>query len=126
MITILTKEFEIHCTPLEKVELDNSIVIYLDDVNEIRYKLVFKVHQGLKVTTIDCASYVEYECNDCIKNGIYHRYILENTSSNWIKELRNNLTDNDATFLDKTRHFILPLQDRVIEIIAWDIEIIKI
>ena len=43
--------------------------------------------------------------------GIEIYGISEVHNSEWIKELKANLTDETATFMDKTRHFIVPLQD---------------
>ncbi|MBR7099705.1 MAG: hypothetical protein IKC91_00940 [Clostridia bacterium] len=127
MINIVRKDFEIHVTPLEKIELSgSSIVVWLDDIHENRIKLNFKVFQALKVTTIDCVSMEKFYNKNCFVNGVFHRHILEMENSPWIEELRNNLVDDSADFLNKSRHFILPLQDNIIEIVAWNIELQKL
>ena len=127
MIKIVDKSFEIHCTPLERVEVEaGTIIVYLDNINEERFKLVFNVCQGLKVTASDCVSYSSFKNDFCFSDGIYHRYILEVEDSGWVRQLKKDLTDRDATFLERSRHFILPLQDVVIEILAYEIEIVKI
>ena len=132
---IVFKDFQIHNVPMETILLDESgkfeSCIMLDDINEKRWKIVFKAYQALKLTAVDCVEYEEgYFKNFCYqKEGESFlsscRYILEVIDSEWINELKENLLKNDteANFMDKARHFVLPLYDYHIEIIAWDLEL---
>jgi len=47
----------------------------------------------------------------------------EIVQSKWIEELRLVLrrSDEGASFLDRARHFIVPLQDDFAEVVAWNI-----
>ena len=53
---------------------------------------------------------------------------MEVIDSNWLHELRCSLLniDEEADFMDKSKHFLIPCYDNIIEIIAWDIEVTKI
>lgn len=124
---VVNKDFEINTTPLEKLVLDvYTIDIELDDVNEKRFNIKVKPYQAMKIVTIDCVSSKDYFNEYCFRDGRYHRHILEIEDSEWIKQLKQGLTDKSATFLDDTKHFALPLQDIVIEFIAKDITISEI
>ena len=48
---------------------------------------------------------------------------MEVKNSSWIYELTKTLKmhDHDAQFMDQARHFLLPLQDDFLEIIAWTV-----
>ncbi|MCH5163649.1 MAG: hypothetical protein J1F36_01385, partial [Clostridiales bacterium] len=61
----------------------------------------------------------------CLTSGYYQRHILEVENSEWINQLKYSLMqrDEDATFMDKARHFIFDLRDNLIEIIAWNLEV---
>lgn len=124
---VVNKDFEINTTPLEKLVLDvYTIDIELDDVNEKRFNIKVKPYQAMKIVTIDCVSSKDYFNEYCFRDGRYHRHILEIEDSEWIKQLKQGLTDKSATFLDDAKHFALPLQDIVIEFIAKDITISEI
>ena len=131
---IIYKDFQIHTVPMERLIYDNDNVndryILLDDANEKRWKLKIKVFQALKITTIDCVCFelgdIDEECFVPSESfPLFKRHILEVIDSEWIKELKKSLSKNDpnADFMDKARHFVLPLYDNHIEIIAWDIEL---
>lgn len=123
---VIFKEFEINTTPLEKMVLDPySIEIELDDIEELRYKVIVKPYQAIKVVTIDCVSSKDYYNEYCFRDGFYHRHILEIDNSLWIQKLKKNITSSNM-FLDGVKHFVLPLQDIIVEVIAKDIEIIKV
>ena len=49
--------------------------------------------------------------------------VMEVLNSSWIAELTRSLkrVDETATFMGKARHFILPLQDDFLEVVAWNI-----
>jgi hypothetical protein len=107
----------LHETPLATIRvMDGRIVVELDDENENRFALTFQPYQALRVITADCfflSSDLE------IRSGM----VMEIFDSDWISKLGTNLrcVDEDATFLDKARHFLVPLQDSFCEIVAWDI-----
>ena len=127
-VKIFQKEFEIHATPLEKVEIDShKIKIYLDDVNEERYVITACPIQAFKLVTIDCCVVRDYFNEYCFRGGIYHTHILEVEDSDWLKELKEVLTktDESATFLNSAKHYVFPLQENVIEIIACGLVVEK-
>lgn len=116
MLRVVNSEIEIHETPLEKVVVDfPELSIYFDDINENRWKIVFKPFQGVKLTTIDC-----FGVNSLLIDGVYKKFILEDTESKWIQTLKQELKLNDDTadFMKKSHHYIFPFQDNIIEV-AW-------
>jgi len=116
---IYIKDFEIHTTPLEVITTNtNTVIVELDDIHEKRYKLTACPYQGIRITTIDCVSSEDYYNEYCFRDGIYHRHILTVDESPWIDELKKNLTDKRATFLDHAKHFVLPLQEIDVEIVC--------
>lgn len=136
---ILYKNFQIHDVPFERVVFDDQIItdryILLDDINEKRWKIKFKVYQALKITTIDCAGLDFSKGGDfedaCFedKEGFpvpqFQSHIMEVENSEWIKEMKKTLKRYDLqdNFMEKSRHFLIPCYDNIIEIIAWDIEL---
>ena len=122
---VIMRDFEIHSTPLEKISIDsNSIEILLDDVAENRYKISAKPYQAIKIVTIDCASSVDYHNDYCFRDGRYHRHILLIENSDFLNTLREKTSENN--FLEKAKHFVLPLQDNIIELIAYDLNVEKV
>lgn len=120
-VNVVTKEVEIHVTPLENIKLDgDKVIIEFDDVKEDRWRLTFSPYQGFEVTSIDCFSAKKLHTDESYLNGIYHRYLLEIHNSTWIKRLKENLIDKSATFMDNAHHYALPFQDIVVEVVAWD------
>ncbi len=121
---VVYKDFEIHTTPLEILSIDPYCVnIELDDVSEKRFTIKASPYQAVRIVTIDCLSSMEYFNEYCFRDGIYHRHILEILESKWVEELRAGLADENAIFLDNAKHFVLPLQDIVIELIAENITV---
>lgn len=122
MINKIFHDVEFNVTPLEKISIsDNFICITLDDVNEVRWELKFQPYQAIKITTIDCVTSEMFLGSGCFDSqGVFHRYLIQLDESDWIKELDRNLADKTADFLEKSKHFILPLQEIIIEIVAWD------
>ena len=124
---VVTKDFEIHTTPLEKVIMDAyEIQIFLDDINEKRYKIRICPYQAYRIVTIDCFSIATYYNEYCTRDGVYHTHILEVVESEWIKELKNSLTDTHAIFLNEAKHYVLPLQENVIEFVAKGFDMVEI
>lgn len=117
-LKIITREVEFNITPLEDISINTtSINIYFDDINEKRWKLTFCPFQAVKIVTVDCANPKMF-----LLNGTWQRFIIEMLDSNWIRELKSTLSQNDegADFMEKAHHFILPFQDNIIEVVAWD------
>ena len=111
-------EFEIDEVPLEKMYFgkEDEFIVEFDDVTEKRISLEFGSHQAIKITTIDC-----FDVNSLLINGRLERRVLEVIDSEWVKELKKELWSHDhtATFMDKAHHYVLPLGDNIVEIIAW-------
>ena len=119
---IIIKDFEIHTTPLEKMSVSaNSIEIFLDDIKENRIKITAKPYQAIKITTIDCVSSLDYKNDYCYRDGRFHRHILEIEDSSLVNELKEKTSD--SSFLEKSRHFVLPLQENIVELVAYDIKL---
>jgi len=126
-IKVIMKEFEIHTTPLEELVMcDYKIIVELDDINEKRHKILFKPFQAVKITTVDCTKSPDYFNEYSFRNGRYQRYILVIEDSDWIEQLKKDFTDKRAKFLNEAIHYVLPLQDNIIEIVAHNIEVQKV
>ena len=121
-ISVVLPEIEIHTTPLEELFIDsNSITIFFNDINENRYKMIAEPYQAINITTIDCASSEYY--NFCYRDGIFHRNILQVENSELLCSLIKRA--NEKQFLMNSKHYVLPLQDNLIEFLAYDIKIEK-
>ena len=112
----------LHEVPLPLICIKKaSVIVQLDDETEKRLQLEFSPYQGVRITTADCFK---------MPSGlpVIRRTIMEIQNSSWISELRDNLKNNDMTanFLDKSRHFLLPLGDDFLEVVAWDITSIQL
>lgn len=106
-------------TPLPEVKVESSCVsVELDDESEKRIRLVFKPYQALRMTTADC--YIPPG-----SLSIIPKVVVEVVGSNWIDELRANLgkIDEGADFMDKAHHYLVPLQDDFLEVVAWGIDV---
>ena len=109
----------LHTTPLASVRVGNSQVIAdVDDEQEIRLRMLFEPYQAMRMTTADC-----FVLPDDV--ALLPNTVMEVLESGWIRTLTKSLerVDATATFMDKARHFILPLQDDFLEVIAWNITI---
>jgi hypothetical protein len=108
----------LHTTPLGVVVIrDNRVEIEVDDRDERRIQLLFSPYQAVRVTTFDC---FEPLGSDPFPLGT----VVEVMESEWMTELRASLRKSDATasFMDKARHFIVPLQDDFAEVVAWEMK----
>jgi len=122
---VLMQDFEMHTTPLEKISINsNYIEILLDDVAGNRYKISAKPYQAIKIVAIDCVSSVDYHNDYCFRDGRYHRHILQIENSDFLNTLRETASEHD--FLEKSRHFVLPLQDNIIELIAYELNVERV
>ena len=123
-ISVVLPEIEIHTTPLEELFIDStSITIFFDDINENRYKIIAEPYQAINITTIDCVSCKEYYNSFCYRDGIFHRHILQVENSELLCSLIKRTNDNQ--FLMNSKHYVLPLQDNLIEFLAYDFKIEK-
>jgi len=110
---------KLHETPLAKIYSNMPCLsIECDDSIERRINIQFKPYQAFRLTTCDCFN----------PPGDLHSFsceILEVEDSSWIGELSRiaKSADQASDFMEKSRHFILPLQDEFLEVAAWDIEI---
>ena len=108
---------KLHSTPLAKVTIETPrVVVQLDDEHEERMNLIFEPYQAVRVVTADCLS---------LPGGlsIIPKTVSEVIKSSWVDELRKaaRLNDETSTFMERARHFFLPLQDFFVEIVAWEV-----
>lgn len=107
----------LHETPLARVQIEMPIVVLeADDELGNRRKWVFETYQAVRLVTSDCW--------DRPGNlSVVPRTVVQLVGSPWIKELRKRLKQKDetATFLDKAIHFVIPLQDDFLEVVAHSI-----
>lgn len=122
-IEVKTSDFETCTIPLEEfIFKGNDLIIYLDDKDEIRQKITFKNCKKIEFTNADCAC--------CLTNYYYgfetYRHILEDEKSAIIQKLKEYVK-NPSEFekLQHVKHFALPLQDNLIEVVAGNISIEK-
>ena len=106
----------LHVTPLASIQMKEScVVVEADDEAEKRIELLFQPYQALRVTTADCF---------VLPKGvsIVPQTVVEVVGSEWIAALKVNLrqVDETAKFMEKARHFIVPLQDDFLEVVAWN------
>jgi hypothetical protein len=87
-----------------------------DDDQERRFRLLFEPYQALRMVTEDC-----FDTPGGL--AIIPQTIVEVKDSPWVRDLQSVLarSDHSATFLTKARHFLLPLQEDFLEIVAWDV-----
>jgi len=107
----------LHTTPLASVQVkDSQVIADVDDEQEKRFRLVFKPYQAMRMMTADCYSLPEGVT-------LIPNTVMEVLNSSWIVELIKSLkqADETATFMGKARHFIVPLQDDFLEVVAWGI-----
>jgi hypothetical protein len=107
-----------HEVSLSSIAWESStLVLQADDENEIKKRLQFSPIQAFKLITNDCW----INRTELIKNW----KIIEVENSTWIYELQKNaqIIDNDADFLDKSKHYIIPLCDAILEIVFWNMSI---
>ena len=106
----------LHTTPLAVVSVrDARVEVEADDINERRVSLVFQPYQALLVTTSDC-----FDPPGPMTPGV----VVEVLQSEWVQKLKTQQAriDETATFMERARHFILPLQDDFAEVVAWSIK----
>lgn len=117
VVNKLSLNYTIHTTPLETLAYQGStLTLSLDDTEEIRRTILFSPYQYFHVITDDCID------KDWLNSFYSGTGIYEAKNSALLLDLKHRLKVNDfrANFLEKSRHFIIPLQDNLIEIVAWD------
>ncbi len=98
---------------------DGVVVSVTDDDPRTRWRFKFGTVQAVRVTTADCFDYTGV----LIDNKLSRR-LVEILSSSWLRSLAAELREHDAsaTFMDRSRHFVLAFHEEVIEIAAWTVE----
>lgn len=110
---------KLETTPHPVVKVESSCVsVEVYDENETRIRLVFRPYQAVRMVTSDCY----------IPPGdlsIIVKVVVEVVGSTWLDELRANLhrVDETADFMDKAHHYLIPLQDDFLEVVAWSLEL---
>lgn len=95
-----------------------QILVELDDEQERRFSLRFEPYQAFRTITADC--WTVPSAVDAVSNRV-----LEITDSEWKRALESVLArvDSSADFMRKSRHFLIPCQDKFIEIVAWGVSV---
>lgn len=118
---IIDKTIRFHNTPLPEVKINSpSVLLFVDKPNEERFQIEFSPYQAARIITVDCFDLGLISSDESISMTIY-----EVLNSKWIKQLKIELKGNDegANFLDKSKHFMMPLQDDFLEVVAWEYNI---
>ena len=121
MTKIIEKSIIIHNVPSEKISVEeNTVTIDFDDIYERRHKIQFTPYQAIKITTADCFRKDVLLTDETLASGRYQRYILEIENSQWTDQLKRALKeiDENASFMEHARHFVLDLGDEIVEIAA--------
>lgn len=89
----------------------------VDDEEERRIRFTFQPYQAVRVVTADCYS-------PPAALWIEPQVISEVFDSEWIDQLQRacSRVDETANFMERARHFLVPLQDEFLEIVAWDVK----
>ncbi len=114
---VLEDVARLHETPLAVIRVEEGrVVVEADDERERRIRLVCQPYQAMRVVTADC-----FVVPDILT--IHPGTIVEVRESSWLAELTVALREHDhtATFMEKARHFLIPLQDDFVEVVAWAI-----
>jgi hypothetical protein len=98
---------------------DGVVVAVQDDDPRTRWRYKFATVQAVRITTSDCFDYTGV----LIDNKLSRR-IVEIVGSSWLKALAAELREHDAsaTFMEKSRHFVLAFHEQVVEIAAWGVD----
>lgn len=126
-IKFLREDVVFNNVPYADISIKGSqLKISLDDKDENRITLCLYPIQAIKLITEDCYDFPAEIINECKqKYGFYKRHVVEILDSPWIQQLKTtaSMYQNDAGFLDKSRHFLIDLRDNIVEVVAWNIEI---
>jgi len=96
---------------------DGCVILSVDAEDERRLAIKWTPYQGVRITTIDCVAGDEFSVWP--GGGLF-----EVEDSPWIEELIGTLArvDETATFLRDARHYVMALQDEVVEVVATHVE----
>lgn len=109
----------LHETPLGVVKIASpSVFVDVDDEGENRVRLIFCTYQAVRMTTTDC--YLPPAGLSVIP-----RTVVRVLGSAWVADLRRKLRKTDilADFLEKSQHYLVPLQDDFLEVVAWGVAV---
>lgn len=120
-VKIVTTEFKIHSTPLEQLILKSGqLIAEFDDIHEQRVRLIFKGIRGLRVMDDDCIT--DYSL--VMVGDTAPRHLLEMEPSAWKEDYVSRIAIKHIILrVEAFRHFILPLRDYVVEILADDFSV---
>lgn len=129
------QEIELNAVPNEKLEYNSTdkVVIFVDDVNECRWKITFITTIAMRMLSVDIGynfnskDFKMYYYKDSEGTMRFHNYIFEIDNSNWINALKKEVSKNMNIFydLDKSKHYLVVFYDYELEIIANRIELEK-
>lgn len=129
-------ELELNSVPYEKLEYNhtNQIVLYVDDVNEQRWKVTFIATQAVRMYGIDIGynynseTFNDYYYEDDVGVRKFRNYIFEIDKSDWINEIKNKVYRDTDLFneLERAKHYLVIFYDFALEIIAKTLEVKKI
>lgn len=91
---------------------------WLESNNKIEweYEIIFSTIQAINITTIDSSMQTQF----------LQTIFCEIIDSDWITRLKEDTFEIDDVFYNKSRHFRLMFYDEIIEIIAYDVELVKL
>ena len=90
----------------------NAVVLELVDDDGRRWRLIFTDTQALEVTTEECAVEIIEQLPE--GGGAFAA-----DDSDWL----TSLGKGEVHFLDKSRHFVVPCYDEVVEVVAWKLDV---
>lgn len=116
-------DFRFNSTPLERFRYNNSgLEVYADDRSGETYKISF--NKCLKVDVMD-ADVASVMVNEYYRAGGYT--LIEVEGSKLIEELKKDTADPSLIAqLERSKHFVLPMRDNLVEVVAEDISIEKV
>jgi len=96
---------------------EHHVVVELDEASGERLRLDFSPLQAVRIRTVDLFIPPEETPFD-------RRAVVEVVDSPWLADLSADLAraDSRATFMEHSRHFLMPAGDAVIEVAAWGVE----
>lgn len=96
-----------------------QVTVELDLDRDGRLVLAFSPYQALRVTTIDCFDVYEDDASDQGEDTV----VKECTHSTWLEQLSSVLAEADASasFMSKSRHFVIVTDACAIEVAAWSV-----
>lgn len=105
----------LHLKPRASVIMEgDSVIVETDGVRGNRYRFTFPPYYGAKVTSANCRDSWLVPLED-------PTVIFEIKNSRWIDQLIGYPDDRPDGFMDRARHFVLPLGDRFVEVVADEI-----